>query len=68
MNRSAQSITSFEWVNGIRFPSSSMREPLSVSISSSTRTFTRWWTLASSPSRGTRKASAFGWARLPAKP
>ena len=39
--RVSASITSFECVSGIRFPSSSIVEPLASSISSSTRTFAR---------------------------
>ena len=42
-------MTSFECVSGMRLPSSSTRELLPSSISSSTRTFTRWCTLAVRP-------------------
>ena len=42
-------MTSFECVIGSRLPSSSMREPLDSSMSSSTRTFTRWCTFTVRP-------------------
>ncbi len=53
-------ITSFECVSGIRLPSSSIREPDAVSISSSTRTFTLACTLTSTSLRGSRKTRADG--------
>lgn len=37
----SSSMTSLEWVTGSRLPSSSMRDPVTVSISSRTRTLTR---------------------------
>jgi hypothetical protein len=47
------SIMSLEWVTGSRLPSSSMRDPLSSWISSTTGTLTRWWTFVVRPARGT---------------
>ena len=47
------SITSLEWVTGMRLPSSSMWVPSCPGARSSTRTLTRWWTCAARPARGT---------------
>ena len=35
-----------QWVTGNLLPSNSIRDPLTVSISSKTRTLTLWWTTA----------------------
>ena len=58
-------MTSFECVTGRRLPSSSMRAPVCSSISSSTRTMTRWCTLAASRARGTAKRMSSGSSRRP---